>query len=204
MAYASRTGTRRNLDALRSAGWGLLISATGVHRDEGFDRICLDNGAWTAFQRQEPWQDEPFRRLVETFGARADWVAAPDIVAGGRDSLLLSAEWICWLLERCPRVLIPVQDGMTPEDLDPYIRHDRRVGLFVGGSTEWKWNSLPEWSHLARRHGSWLHVARVNSAQRIRECARAGAHSFDGTSVTRFAITLPRLDAARRQGAFQC
>ena len=36
IGYASRTGTKRNLDALRAAGWRLLISATGVHRDEGF------------------------------------------------------------------------------------------------------------------------------------------------------------------------
>jgi hypothetical protein len=34
--YASRTGTRRNLAALRAAGWRLLVSATGVHRHEGF------------------------------------------------------------------------------------------------------------------------------------------------------------------------
>lgn len=36
LGYASRTGTRRNLAALRAAGWRLLVSATGVHRDEGF------------------------------------------------------------------------------------------------------------------------------------------------------------------------
>lgn len=27
MAYASRTGTKKNLDALRAAGWGLMVSA---------------------------------------------------------------------------------------------------------------------------------------------------------------------------------
>ena len=35
IAYASRTGTRRNLAALRGANWRLLVSATGVHRTEG-------------------------------------------------------------------------------------------------------------------------------------------------------------------------
>jgi hypothetical protein len=34
--YASRTGTRRNLDALRERGWRLLVSASGVLRTEGF------------------------------------------------------------------------------------------------------------------------------------------------------------------------
>src|SRR5688572_53628 len=44
--FASRTGGA-NLENLRRAGWGLLISATGEHRDEGFETICIDNGAWT-------------------------------------------------------------------------------------------------------------------------------------------------------------
>src|SRR5215469_12675667 len=30
ICYASRTGTRRNLDALRRYGWGLLVSRAGV------------------------------------------------------------------------------------------------------------------------------------------------------------------------------
>lgn len=45
-AYASRTGTKRNLAALRAAGWGLFVSAAGVHRSEGF-RFIIDNGAAT-------------------------------------------------------------------------------------------------------------------------------------------------------------
>ncbi len=54
IAYASRTGTRRNLAALRDAGWRLMVSARGVLRTEGFP-YGLDNGAWTAFQRDEPF-----------------------------------------------------------------------------------------------------------------------------------------------------
>jgi hypothetical protein len=35
--------------------------------------------------------------------------------------------------------------------------------------------------------------------RRLMDCQDAGADSFDGSSVTRFASTLPRLDNARRQ-----
>jgi len=35
VGYASRTGTRRNLDALARADWRLLVSAKGEHRAEG-------------------------------------------------------------------------------------------------------------------------------------------------------------------------
>lgn len=63
IAYASRTGTRRNLDALRGAGWRLLVSATGVHRHEGF-RYAIDNGAWTAYQAGTLWNESAFLRLA--------------------------------------------------------------------------------------------------------------------------------------------
>jgi hypothetical protein len=57
----------------------------------------------------------------------------------------------------------------------------------------------PVWGRLARECGAYLHVGRVNSARRISLCALAGADSFDGTSVTRFACTAQELDHARNQ-----
>ncbi len=56
-----------------------------------------------------------------------------------------------------------------------------------------------QWGALARETGCYLHVGRVNTAVRIRLCSAAGADSFDGTSPSRFACTLPLLDGARRQ-----
>ena len=147
MAFASRTGPKRNLEALRTAGWGLLVSATGCHRTEGFP-YCLDNGAWTAYQKNLPWQEEPFIKLVSNLGAEAIFVTAPDIVAGGADSLALSIRWLPWLLERCKVVLIPVQDGMTGDQVSPLI--GPRVGVFLGGSTQWKLRTMFAWGTLAR------------------------------------------------------
>jgi len=158
---------------------------------------CLDNGAWSAHVRGVEWQGAPFRDLVEAHGSGADFVVAPDVVAGGRQSLMRSVSWLPWLVDRCPRVLIAVQDGMTPADLRPVIGGP--IGLFVGGSTEWKLSTLSAWGDLAAAAGVWLHVARVNTGRRIRMCASVGADSFDGSGVSRFRATLPRIDAARRQ-----
>jgi hypothetical protein len=205
IGYASRTGTRRNLDALRGAGWRLLISATGVHRHEGF-RYGIDNGAWTAFQAGEDWDTPAYRgrfeALLITHGQDADWIAVPDIVEGGLVSLAVSLRWLEMLREEFPAqtFLIPVQDGMCGEDLDPYL--DACTGVFVGGSTSWKEQTAHIWGAVCRKHDAWLHIGRVNSRRRIKLCALAGAHSFDGTSVSRFAKTLPRLDAERRQQSF--
>jgi hypothetical protein len=201
MAYASRTGTRRNLDALRARGWGLLVSASGVHRTEGFDVYGIDNGAWTAHQQGRPWEPAAFEEVIDKLGAGAAFVVVPDVVAGGLRSLRLSETWLPRLDRIGRRRLVPVQDGMQPADVRSLLGGD--VGVFVGGSTEWKLRTMASWAALARAHGAYCHVGRVNSARRIQMCVMAGADSFDGTSATRFATTIPMLDSARRQSAWQ-
>lgn len=194
--YASRTGTRRNLNALRAAGWRLLVSAAGVWRTEGFP-YALDNGAWTAFQQGTPFDEDAFRRLVDALGDGADWIVLPDIVAGGMASLDYSVSW----MDRVPGLrLLAVQDGMTVADVRPLLGPS--IGIFVGGSTEWKLSTMRAWGALAREVGCYLHVGRVNTRRRIALCHEAGAHSFDGTSATRFAANIPKLTAATNQSTF--
>ena len=197
IAYATRTGTRRNRDALAAAGWGFFLTPD-AHSSSGWSgRVALDNGAWGAFQQDIEWNPARFTALVDRYGSRADFVVAPDIVAGGRASLTRSLLWLPRLLDCVERVLVPVQDGMVPEDISEHL--GRRVGLFVGGSTDWKLANLRLFCELATEHGAWSHVGRVNSVTRINLCLSAGATSFDGTSASRYAKTLPPLDAARRQ-----
>lgn len=195
MAYASHTGTRRNLAALLGAGWGLILSP-GKPRVVGFVH-ALDNGAWGAFQQGQPFDFPAFERHVANHGDGAEFVVAPDIVAGGLDSLRLSLDWLPRLASVAKRRLIAVQDGMTEADIAPHL--SPTVGVFVGGSTVWKLTTMRVWGALARKHGAYLHVGRVNTIRRIRYCQDAGADSFDGTSATRFSCTLPKLDNARRQ-----
>ena len=197
MAYASRTGTRRNLDALRAAGWGLLVSRAGAWRTEGFDRYVLDNGAWADFQAGRSFDEDAFEQLVDRLGARADWIVLPDIVAGGLASLSLSTRWLNRCLAACPQVLIAVQDGMQEADLAPLV--GRSVGVFLGGSTEWKLANMLRWGAFCAERGVHYHVARVNTERRIWLAAASGADSIDGSSATRYAVTLPMLDRAMRQ-----
>lgn len=196
--YASRTGTRRNLAALRDAGWRLMVTPARL-QTEGM-RYALDNGAWSAFCRQEPWDADAFLRAVQTLGAGADFVVLPDIVGDGRRSLKRSLTWLPFLLGQTRLLLLPVQDGVVEADVSPML--GANVGLFVGGTTPWKLRSLGDWGALAARVGCYIHVGRVNSVRRIARCAASGIHSFDGTSVTRYAVTLPKLDQARRQTGF--
>ena len=199
IAYASRTGTRRNLAALRGAGWRLLVSAAGCLRSEGFP-YALDNGAWSAFTQGRQFDDRAFSVALRKMGRDADWTVIPDIVAGGPASLSLSLSWMRRVLDETHRGMIAVQDGLTVDDVRPYL--GERVGIFVGGSTSWKLATLAEWGRLGQEVGCWVHVGRVNTQRRIHACVAAGATSFDGTSASRFSKTVRPLDRARRQTAF--
>jgi hypothetical protein len=202
IAYASRTGTRKNLHGLREAGWRLLVSAQGVLRHEGFP-YALDNGAWTAFASGQPFDVPKFEHALATMGGDADWVVAPDIVAGGLASLRLSETWLERCLAVCPKVLVAVQDGICPDDLRSLV--GPQVGVFVGGSpsTNYKEATMPAWGDLGHEKNCHVHVGRVNSARRIWLCGVSGVHSFDGTNATIYSVNLRSLDGARRQGAFR-
>ena len=197
LCYASRTGTRRNLDALRSRNWRLLISRAGVWRTEGFAQYALDNGAWADFQAGRAFDEGAFERLVEQFGACADWIVLPDIVAGGLDSLRLSTRWLNRCLSLCPLVLLAVQDGMSEADVASIVGPN--VGVFLGGSTEWKLANMQRWGEFCAVRRLHYHVARVNTERRFRLAAASGATSIDGSSASRYAVTLPLVDLWSRQ-----
>ncbi len=196
IGYASNTGTRRNLAALREAGWRILVTPSKPKPPVGF-RYGVDNGAWTAHQQGTEFDGEAFTRLVDAYGLDADFVVLPDIVAGGMESLALSVSWIPRLMGL--RLLLPVQDGMLPIAVVKVLDVHKSVGIFLGGSTEYKLREMGRWGAIAATRERWYHVGRVNTAKRIRLCAEAGATSFDGTSAAMFSCTVPLLDAARRQ-----
>ena len=200
ICYASRTGTRRNLDALRAHGWGLLVSRAGVWRTEGFDRIVGDNGAWADFQAGRAFDEDAYERFLNWLAAQtviADWLVLPDIVEGGLASLRLSMRYLNRCLSAAPLALIAVQDGMSTDDLAPIV--GQQIGIFLGGSTEWKLANMRLWGEFCADRGVYYHVARVNSAKRMFMAIDAGAHSVDGSSASRYAVTTPALAAASTQ-----
>lgn len=196
-AYTSRC-SGKTLDHLKAAGWRFIVEPSQGYRSPCPIAYGLDNGAWGCHVREEPFNVEGFERVLADHGADADWIVLPDIVGGGLDSLRLSAEWERRVKSLGRPMLLPVQDGMEPADIRAFT--DRGVGIFLGGSTEWKLETMREWGAFARHVGAYYHVARVNSAKRIRLCKDAGADSFDGSSPVKFRVTLPKLDNERRQG----
>jgi hypothetical protein len=158
---------------------------------------AIDNGAWGAYASNREWDAGAFLDLAAELGEGADWVAIPDIVAGGLESLRRSEEWKNHLRYLLPetRLLLPVQDGMAPLDVASLI--DDNTGIFLGGSTEWKLDTLPSWGEWCEERDVYFHVARVNTVNRIEKCANAKAQSFDGTNLSKYASNSERLQWAR-------
>jgi hypothetical protein len=183
---------------LRRAQWGLLVSRAGSWRTEGFDRIAADNGAWADYQAGRAFDEDGFDRFLDWLAETVipDWIVLPDIVAGGLPSLDMSLRYMNRCLAQSSLVLIAVQDGMETADLAPYV--GRSVGIFLGGSTPWKLARMADWGRFCAERGIYYHVGRVNSAKRMFLAIAAGANSVDGSSASRYALSLPNLDAAAR------
>lgn len=196
IAYASRTGTKRNLEVLRQYNWRLVLSPAGVLRTEGF-AYGLDNGAWSSFQQGTSFDTSAFLAALKKFGANADWVVVPDIVAGGLASLDLSLSWLPIVAQETRRPLIAVQDGISIADIRELVGPE--VGIFIGGSTTWKEDTMQQWGVLGEDRGAWVHCGRVNTIRRIRLCGLACCTSFDGSGASRYAVATHRLSVASRQ-----
>jgi hypothetical protein len=198
-SYASNTHNRWNLAALRAAGWRILISPDRRQEEPPPEfRFAIDNGAWRAFKQMVPFDGAAFQRLIDKHGAGADFVVIPDIVAGGKRSMEFSLSWL-ERLRHLRLLLFAVQDGMTADEVGSILRRNPGLGIFLGGSTEWKLRTIYAWGMVAHALGCYYHVGRVNTRRRIRLCAEAGAHSFDGSSASIYSCTLPLLDSARKQ-----
>ena len=152
---------------------GMLFSPGGERSPKRLP-YALDNGAFGAWKQGLPFDELAWLSLLDWSNRYAPpkWALVPDTV-GHRPSTLL--QWAKYYPVVHGRGLIPafaVQDGMVARDV-PKEAHV----IFVGGSTEWKWDTAEMWCKSFPR----VHVARVNTVRKLRLCAEWGAESVDGT-----------------------
>jgi len=134
---------------------------------------ALDNGVFGAWSGGKEWSEEPLYRYLDNYAAwNPLWVVVPDWV-GDRDETLRRWDQHAPALKAFGvKLAMAVQDGMTPADVPAEC-----AVVFVGGSTSWKWRSLPMWTAAFKR----VHVGRVNSLRLLLMAETAGAESCDGT-----------------------
>lgn len=146
---------------------------------------AIDNGAYEAWRRGLPWLESRFMRLLENCwnkGVTADFIVAPDIVAGGMDSMDFSLSWVDRL--RPARLALAVQDGIKFESIGRSVANQFAV-LFVGGTADWKWQTAAQWVRTAHDHGMKCHIGRVGTLARLQYAKQIGADSVDSTSWAR-------------------
>lgn len=159
---------------------GHLFSPGGERGPYPYMPYALDNGAYGAFTRKQPWQPGPWQELLEwaaNSGQQPRWCLIPDVVGDRLATMALWQEWADLVRVKYGWPLaFAAQDGMTPFD----VPKSADV-VFLGGSTEWKRQAIRPFCEVHRR----VHVGRINTYRWLRFCEEAGAESIDGTGWTR-------------------
>jgi len=146
---------------------------------------AIDNGAWLCHKKNEKFPTYKFLQICEELGSGADWVALPDVVGDGLQTLKKIDFWHRKVKEKtdCPQLIV-WQDGMTKEDIEDFLKDG--LGVFVGGTTEGKLKNFSWISELCKKHNVWCHMGRVNTMKRIKLAYSAGVDSFDGSGFSQF------------------
>lgn len=130
-----------------------------------------------------------YYRMLDTLvglpGCR--FVTVPDVVA---DPLGTVRGWVRWsegLRRRGLPIAFVAQDGCEHGLIPPWCTFD---ALFLGGSTAWKLGAHARaLTALAKAHGKWVHMGRVNSLRRLRYAEAIGCDSVDGSGWARWRDT---------------
>ena len=132
-----------------------------------------DNGVFGAWSNNRKWSEEPFYNFLDSYAAwKPLWAVVPDWVGDKDRTLALWDEhWHAVAAFNVP-LAFAVQDGMVATDVP-----SNADVVFIGGSTAWKWKTLPMWTSSFPR----VHVGRVNSRNLLELAEAAGAESCDGT-----------------------
>jgi hypothetical protein len=139
----------------------------------------LDNGCFSKFEKKK------WRRLVaeakeQELISQPKFVCSPDIVGDARRTLELFDQFYD---EISPLpVCLVLQDGIGDFSID----WDRVDAVFVGGSDAFKVsNEAFNACKAAKMLDKWVHVGRVNTAQRVSNWMGL-ADSIDGSGISKY------------------
>jgi hypothetical protein len=140
--------------------------------------FAVDNGAFARFD------EKAFLSLLERLKPHRDncrFVTLPDVWGSALRTSELFDAWFPnldgW------RIAYVCQDG---QDKLP-IRWDLIDAIFVGGSNDWQHSlGLKQIIQTAKILKKWVHVGRVNTADRFQYFEKLGVNSVDGTGIARY------------------
>lgn len=157
---------------------GHLYTPNRTERPKSWLPYALDNGAFAAAKNNRAFSNQKWNDALEKYCNHAQlpiWLVVPDVPFHGDQTLELWKREAPLLRKHGVPLALAVQDGMSVLDV---VRLDVHPDvIFVGGTTEWKWQTVEEWCKTWPR----VHVARVNGRKALDICQAAGAESCDGS-----------------------
>jgi len=160
-------------------GWLLSPKSLPKTKLRSFIPVAFDNDAYSVKEGEE-WNEEAWYSMLskmEKDKVTPEFVLIPDVVGDKRRTLENFFVYREAVSRRGWPVAMAVQDGMVPQDVPCTVDV-----IFVGGTTSWKWKSLPMWTQAFPR----VHCGRVNSLEKLKLCKELGVESVDGTHWFRF------------------
>jgi len=180
-------GPKKRLDFCIEHEIGFLYSP---HRPElpkpNYKRYIVDNGAYRAFLQGRIIDTNEFYAFlgkIQNCAYQPEFVCIPDIVAGGEKSFSFSLKHLGKIPEHFKKFWV-VQDGQYPALIEETVI-DLVDGLFVGGSTVWKWRTAENWINLAHDYKKRCHIGRVGTWRNFLRAYNLNADSVDGSTLMR-------------------
>lgn len=152
--------------------------------------FALDNGAYPCWDQTtnvfdyQKWAEvyPKWQSLIYWAASatqRARWAIVPDQPGNGAATLTKWDAFVQQVIDAEIPPALAVQDGMTVADVKN-LRLKPQV-ICVGGSTEWKWDTVEMWVDAFPR----VHVLRCNSPTKLDWLEEIGVESCDGTGWNR-------------------
>jgi hypothetical protein len=150
--------------------------------------FALDNGAFSCWDQknnsfnENKWSKQAWIRLIVWASSQAQkplWAIVPDRPGCAEQTFLKWQEYVGAVKQNGIAAALAVQDGMTPRDV---CKLDTQPDVIaVGGSTEWKWETVEMWAKSFKR----VHLLRCNSPSKLDFLEEIGIESCDGTGWNR-------------------
>ena len=168
---------------------GHLYSPTHQRGPWPWFPYALDNGAFGCWDPDtnvfdyEKWntREDDWKRLL--FWAQAAaikplWAIVPDVPGNAKETILRWSKYAGEIKASGIPLAVAVQDGMTVSDIE--FLNPRYDVICVGGTTEWKWQTVEQWAKAGR-----CHLLRCSDPEKLDYLQSLGVESCDSTAWNR-------------------
>lgn len=151
---------------------------------------ALDNGAFSCWNpednswNQRKWEqtETEWKHLLfwaQSNRQKAMWGIVPDRPGDWKETCSRWSKYAGFVVDSGIPLAVAVQDGATIESVMSLLPTPAVIA--VGGSTDWKWETVDMWAKAFPR----VHLLRCNAPEKLSYLEQLGVESCDGTGWNR-------------------